>query len=118
MAKTLIMLVRVLGLAAIVLGSLLWVTGRESYLAPHIGIGFFVAAVVFVMAVIAMVKRAVVVGVIGLLLAILLPLAGLMQLPLPGRLHTLGAIQVVHIAVALSVIGAAERLYAAVHRAG
>jgi hypothetical protein len=116
LAKVFIMLVRVLGLAAIILGSLLWVTGHESYLGPHIGVGFCVAAVVFVMAVIAMIKRAVVVGVAGLLLAILLPLAGFMQLPL--RYHATGAIQVVHVCVALSVIGVAERLYSSIRRAG
>jgi hypothetical protein len=112
--KTLIMLVRVLGLAAIVVGSLLWITDHPPYLGPHIGLGFAVSAVVFVMAVLAMTKGAVVPGVLGVLLALLLPIAGFMQLPL--KYHALGALQVVHIAVALSVIGVAERLYSAIRR--
>ena len=118
MAKILIMLVRVLALAAIIVGSLLWTTGttgHHPYLGPHIGLGFCVAAVVFVMAVIAMIKRAVVLGVVGLLLAILLPLIGFMQLPLV--FHSLGAMQVAHIALGLSAIGVAERLYSAIRRA-
>jgi hypothetical protein len=110
------MLVRVLGLAAIVLGSLLWISGNSSYQAPHIGVGFCVAMVIFVMSVIALTKKAVVTGIIGVLLALLLPMVGFMQLPMV--FHTLGAIQVVHIAVALSSIGVAERLHAAIQRAG
>lgn len=109
------MLVRVLGLAAIVIGTLLWVTNHEPYLGPHIGVGFCVSSVVFVMAVIAMGKGAVVPGVVGLLLALLLPLVGFMQLPL--HYHSMGGIQAVHIAVGLSVIGVAERLYAAIRSA-
>jgi hypothetical protein len=67
------------------------------------------------MSVIAMIRGAVVLGVVGLLLAILLPLAGFMQLPLV--FHSLGAVQVAHIALALSAIGLAERLYSAIRRA-
>jgi hypothetical protein len=114
LAKALIMLVRVLGLAAIVLGALLW-TGRQQYLSPHIGGGFFVATVVFVLAVIAMTKKAVVPGILGVVLACLLPVIGFMQLPL--TFHTLGAIQVMHIVLALATIGVAERLYAAIRSA-
>jgi hypothetical protein len=116
LAKALIMLVRVLGLAAIVLGGLLWMTGHQPYLGPHIGAGFCVAAVVFVMAVIALIRKAVVAGIVGILLALLLPMVGFMQLPLV--FHTMGAIQVAHIAIALSIIGVAERLYSAIQRAG
>jgi hypothetical protein len=117
-AKTLILLVRILGLAAIVLGCLLWITGspyRLTYLGPHIGTGFCVAAVVFVMAVLGLIRGALTPGCIGLVLALLLPVAGFMQLPL--RFHSLGVIQVVHIAIALSIIGVAERLYAAIRQA-
>jgi hypothetical protein len=116
LAKTLVMLVRVLGLAAIVLGSLLWITGRQPYLGPHIGAGFCVAIAVFAMAVLALLRKAVVLGVAGILLAVLLPMAGFMQLPLV--FHVMGAIQVAHIAIALSVVGLAERLYSAIRRAG
>jgi hypothetical protein len=111
LAKALIMIVRVLGLAAIVLGALLW-SGHKEYLAPHIGGGFFVAIVVLVLAVIALTKKAVVPGILGIALACLLPVVGFMQLPL--TFHTLGVIQVVHIIFALGTIGVAERLYAAI----
>jgi hypothetical protein len=115
LAKVLIMLVRVLGLAAIVFGALLW-AGRQHYLASHIGSGFCVAMVVFVLAVIAMTKKAVVPGILGVVFAVLLPVFGFLQLPL--TFHTMRAIQVVHIFVALAIIGVAERLYAAIQRAG
>jgi hypothetical protein len=114
LAKTLIMLVRVLGVAAIVVGILLWVTNKRPYLGPHIGLGFCVAAAVFVMAVFAMIKGDVVAGVAGLLLAILLPLIGFMQLPLV--FHAMGAVQVAHIALGLAAIGLAERLYTTIRR--
>lgn len=114
MAKVLIMLVRVLGLAAIVFGALLW-TGQRQYLGPHIGTGFGIATVVFVLAVVALTKKAVVPGILGVVLAVLLPVFGFMQLPL--TFHTMRAIQVVHIFLALAIIGVAERLHAAVHRA-
>lgn len=110
------MLVRVLGLVAIVLGTLLWTTGHAPYLGPHIGVGFFVAAVVFVMSVIALTKKAVGPGIAGVVLSLLLPMVGFMQLPLVYR--SLGAVQVAHIAIALTVIGVAERVYSAIQRAG
>jgi hypothetical protein len=111
LAKALIMLVRVLGLAAIVLGALLW-SGRPQLLGPHIGGGFLVALVVLVLAVIALTKKAFVPGILGIVLACLLPVVGFMQLPL--TFHTLGAVQVVHIFLALMAIGTAERLYSAI----
>jgi hypothetical protein len=116
--KALIMLVRVLGLTAIVLGSLLWMGGHNPLLGPHIGVGFCVAAVVFVMSVIAMIKKAVGVGIAGVLLSMLLPIVGLMQTESPLIPHAMGAIQVAHIAIALTTVGLAERLYSAIQRAG
>jgi hypothetical protein len=107
------MLVRVLGLVAIVLGALLW-TGRQQYLGPHIGGGFLVSTVVFILAVLALTKKAVVPGILGVVLAVLLPVVGLKQFPL--TFHTLAAIQVVHIVLALITIGVAESLYAAVRK--
>ncbi len=86
LAKSLIMLVRVLGLLAIILGSLSWVTGQRHYLAPHIGIGFCVAVAVVVMSVIAI-------------------------------FHSMGAVQGIHIALAFTAIGVAERLYSTIRRA-
>jgi hypothetical protein len=107
------MLVRILGLAAIVVGALLW-GGREHLLASHIGLGFCVASAVFVLAIVALTKKAVVPGILGVVFAVLLPLIGFMQLPLAS--HTMRAIQVLHIFLALAIIGVAERLYAAIQR--
>jgi hypothetical protein len=115
LAKVLIMLVRILGLAAIVVGALVW-TGSKPYLGPHIGLGFTVATLVFVLAVIAMLKKAVVPGILGVVFAVLLPVVGFMQLPLVP--HTMGAIQAAHIFVALAIIGVAERLYSGISRVG
>jgi hypothetical protein len=112
LAKAFIMLVRLLGLAAIVVGGLLWMSGHEPYMGPHIGAGFCVVVLVFVMGVIALTKKAVGLGVAGILLALLLPMVGFMQLPLVPR--AMGAIQVAHLAVALCIIGVAERLYSVI----
>jgi uncharacterized membrane protein YvlD (DUF360 family) len=109
------MLVRVAGLAAIILGVLLW-SDHQQFLGPHIGSGFLVALVVFVLSVIALTKKVVVPGILGVVFAFLLPVVGFLQLPL--TFHTLGAIQVMHIVLALLTIGVAERLYSAIHRAG
>jgi len=70
---------------------------------------------VVVMSVIAMAKGDVVLGVIGLLLAVLLPLMGFMQLPVV--FHSMGAVQGIHIALAFTAIGVAERLYSTIRRA-
>jgi hypothetical protein len=109
------MLVRILGLAAIVVGALLW-AGRKPYLGPHIGLGFCVATVVFILAVVALTKKVVLPGILGVVFAVLLPVLGFLQLPL--TFHTMRAIQVVHIFIALAIIGVAERLYGAIQRAG
>ena len=106
------MLVRLLGLAAIVIGGLLWMNAYEPYLKPHIALGFCVVTLVFVMGVIALTKQAVGLGIAGILLALLLPMIGFMQLPLVAR--ATGGMQVAHIAVALCVIGVAERLYSVI----
>jgi hypothetical protein len=109
--KALIMLVRVIGLISIVLGAMLW-AGHETLEGAHIGLGMLIALLVFVLSVMALVKKAVVPGAIGVVLSLLLPVIGFMQLPL--TFHTLRMIQVVHLMVALSIIGLAERLYSAV----
>jgi hypothetical protein len=113
LTKVLIMLVRLLALAAISLGGLLW-AGHERYLAPHLICGFLLAAVVFLLAVMALIKHATIPGILGVLFAVFLPVVGLKQLPL--TFHTLGAIQVAHVVVALATIGVAESLYAAIRR--
>ena len=112
LAKAFIMLVRVLGLAAIVLGCMLWMSGHEPYLGPHIGVGFCVVVLVFVMGIMALIRKAVGLGVAAILLALGLPMVGFMQLPLLP--HAMGAIQAAHIAIALCTIGLAERLYSVI----
>jgi hypothetical protein len=114
LTKALIMLVRILGLASIVLGALVW-SEHQQYLGAHIGSGFLVATVVFILALIALTKKAVLPGILGVVLAVLLPVVGLKQLPL--TFHTLGAVQVAHIVLALLTIGVAERLYSAIRGA-
>jgi uncharacterized membrane protein YvlD (DUF360 family) len=61
-------------------------------------------------------KKAVIQGILGVVLAVLLPVIGLKQLPL--TFHTLGAIQAAHVVLALATIGVAESLYASIRRAG
>lgn len=107
------MLVRVLGLAALVLGALLW-TGRQQFLPVHLGLGIVVATVVFALAVMAMANGAKIAGILGVVLAVLLPIVGLMQLPL--TFHTLKAIQIAHVVLALAAIAVAESLHAAIRR--
>ncbi|MDR3763191.1 MAG: hypothetical protein P4M01_03765 [Acidobacteriota bacterium] len=108
--KALIMSVRVLGLVSIVLGALVWAE-HENLLAAHIGVGFLVALAVFALAVAALLKKAIVPGIVGVIISLLLPVIGFLQLP--ATFHTLRLIQVLHIMVALSIIGLAERLYSA-----
>jgi hypothetical protein len=108
--KALIMLVRVVGLISILLGALVW-ADRAQLLAAHIAAGFLVSMAVFALAVAALLRKAVVPGVLGVVLAVLLPVIGFLQLPL--TVHSLRLIQVLHIMVALSIIGVAERLYSA-----
>jgi hypothetical protein len=74
-----------------------------------------VSIAVFILAVVALTKKAVVPGILGVVFAFLLPVIGFMQLPL--TFHTLRLIQVLHIMLALSVIGLAERLYSAIRSA-
>lgn len=109
--KALIMLVRVLGLTSIVLGVLVWAE-RVQLLSAHIGVGFLVSIAVFVLAVVALTKKAVLPGILGVVFAILLPVIGFMQLPV--TFHTLRMIQILHIMLALCMIGLAERLYSAI----
>jgi hypothetical protein len=105
------MLVRVLGLASIILGALIWAEHAQ-FLATHILLGFLVSIAVFILAVVAITKKAVMPGILGLVFSFVVPLVGFLQLPL--TFHGLRLIQAVHIMVALSIIGIAERLYSAI----
>ena len=109
--KALIMLVRILGLASIVLGALVWAE-HVQLLSAHIGLGFLVSIAVFILAVVALTKKAAVAGSLGVILALLLPVIGFLQLPV--TFHSLRLIQILHVIVGLCIIGVAERLYSAI----
>lgn len=113
MAKTLIMLVRLLGLTAIVIGILLW-SGRPTLFGAHIGVGFVVTILIFIMSLAALIKKAMLPGAVGLVLALLLPAVGFMQLPL--TFHGWRMVQVVHVMLGLAAIGLGERLYSVLQR--
>ena len=113
MAKTLIMLVRLLGLTAIVIGILLW-SGRPTLFGAHIGVGFVVTILIFIMSLAALIKKAMLPGAVGLVLALLLPAVGFMQLPL--TFHGWRMVQVVHVMLSLAAIGLGERLYSVLQR--
>jgi hypothetical protein len=109
------MLVRVLSLVGIVLGALVW-TEHKEYLGSHIGSGFLLVILVFALAVMALTKKIVVPGILGVVFAVLLPLVGLKQLP--PTFHTFGALQIAHVVLALATISVAESLYVAIRKAG
>jgi hypothetical protein len=102
-------LIRVSGLAQLVLGLLLW-SGSMSLLAMHISSGFLFVLLLLIQAGIAAwagVNWRLVVG--GALLALFTPVFGMTQAGiLPGDLHWI--VQVAHLLVGLAVMGIAERL--------
>jgi hypothetical protein len=113
LAKALIMLVRLLSLAGLILGAFLW-SEHQQLLGPHIGAGFLLAIVVFAMSIFALIKKIIVPGILGVVLAFAMPVVGFMQLPL--TFHTMRTIQALHIALALAIIGVAESIYSAIHK--
>ncbi|MGE5111860.1 MAG: hypothetical protein ACM3JB_13445, partial [Acidobacteriaceae bacterium] len=84
-------------------------------LASHMAFGFLIAIMLAVLAVIALVKRAFALGLLGLCAAVLLPVIGLRQFPLAFR-H-LGTIQVSHLIVVFAALGIAESTYQAIRKA-
>ncbi len=115
-AKVLIMLVRLLAVFAIVLGILLLSGTHTEFLRLHIGVGFLIAALVIVLALIALTKGAVGPAIGGIVLAFLLPYLGLKQFPLHFGFN-LGWIQISHVAVALITLGIAELLHGKIRNA-
>lgn len=113
-AKTLINLMRALSLAAIVFGVMIWLGSFPQLLSSHIAIGFLVAIILGILAVLALLRGAYAIGVLGLIAAFLLPVIGLRQFPLAFR-H-LGAIQVSHIIIVFAALGIAESAYAAIRK--
>ncbi len=115
LAKILIMLMRALSLIAVVIGILIWTATTPQLLPSHIAIGFGITTILAVLAVLALMKRELAPGILGLIAAVLLPVIGLRQFPLAFR-H-LGPIQVSHIIIVFAALGIAESTAAAVRRA-
>jgi len=113
-AKILIMLIRALALVSIVLGVLIWTGNSPNLLGAHIGLGFTITLLIALLTVLALVKRAFPIGILGVVAAVTLPWIGLRQFPLAFR-H-LGAIQVAHILVVVAALGISESLYAAIRK--
>jgi hypothetical protein len=113
-AKTVIILVRSLALVSIVLGILIWTGQMPNLLGAHIALGFIITLLLVILAILALVKRAFPLGLLGLVAAIALPWIGFRQFPL-SFMH-LGAIQVAHILVVIAVLGIAESLFAAIRK--
>lgn len=113
-SKILIMLVRALALVSIVLGVLIWTGKSPDLLGAHIGLGFTITVLIALLTILALVKRAFPIGLLGILVAVALPWIGLRQFPL-AFMH-LGAIQVAHILVVVAALGISESLYAAIRK--
>lgn len=115
LAKILILLIRVVALAAIVFGVMVWLGTFPQLLEAHMGLGFLIALMLAILAVISLVKRFFALGVLGLIAAVLLPVIGLRQFPLAFR-H-LAPIQVSHLIVVFAALGIAESTYSAIRKA-
>ena len=116
LAKVLIMLVRLIAVVEIGLG--VWIASLSGlpYLKAHIGLGFGMALLLLLLAVISFTRHQAMVGVLGLIFAGLLPAVGLKQFPLKFG-PNLGAIQYAHVVIALCAIGVAEAMYGKIKRA-
>jgi hypothetical protein len=68
------------------------------------------------LAVISFARRQALIGVLGIIVAVLLPFIGLKQFPLKFG-SAMGAIQYTHVVIALASIGVAEAMYGKIRRA-
>ena len=109
------MLVRVIALVSIIFGVLIWTGQMPNLLGAHIGLGFLITAMLAILAIMALLKRAFPMGALGLLAAVALPWIGFRQFPL-SFMH-IGAIQVAHTLVVIAALGLAESLAAAIRKA-
>lgn len=109
------MLVRLIAVVELVLGVSIASAKGLPYLKMHIGMGFAMALLVAVLAMIAAVRRAFVMAAIGIVFAVLLPVIGLQQFPLKFG-PALGAVQYAHVLIALGAIGVAEALHGAIRK--
>ena len=116
-AKVLIMIVRGVALVAIVLGVLLAAGKAQSATGAHIGLGFIVALVVLMLAILAMIGKKFVPGILGVIFAVQLPVTGLRQLTTMSTHGGIDAAQVAHIVVVVVTLGVAEMMHAAIKKA-
>ena len=114
-AKVLIMLVRLVWLIELGLG--IWIASIKGlpYLKLHIYLGFGMATLLLLLAMIAATRKLVVPVALGCGFAILLPSVALKQFPLRFGSH-LGPIQYAHVVVALAAIGVAEYIHSAIRK--
>lgn len=108
-AKVLIMLVRLIAVLSIVFGVMIWAGTGMQFVGAHIGLGFIITLLVGILAVLALVRRLVPLGILGLVVVTLLPYIGLKQFPLAMRPH-IGAMQIAHIVIVLATLGIAEAM--------
>ncbi len=108
---------RIAGLAALVLGLLLWDGKLIGALNLHMTLGAIVAATVAILAVYAITARArIPLGMVGLLWAVLTVYLGMAQNRLmPGSNHWI--VSVSHLVLGIGAIGLAEALAGAITRA-
>lgn len=116
LAKVLIMLVRLIWIIELGLGISIASAKGLAYVKLHIGLGFTMALVLFVLAMIGLVKRQVVAAILGIIFAVLLPYIGLQQFPIKFG-PALGPIQYAHVVIALLAIGVAEMMHAKIRKA-
>ena len=117
LAKVLIMLVRLIWLVELGLG--IWIASIKGlpYLKLHVALGFGVALLLLLLAMIAAVHKLVVPVVLGCAFAVLLPYVALQQYhPALRFAPHLGPIQYAHVAVALAAIGVAEFTHSAIRK--
>jgi len=114
-AKVLIMLVRLIWLIELGLG--IWIASIKGlpYLKLHMVLGFIMALLLLLLAMIAAVRRLVLPVVLGCGFAFLLPFVAVKQFPLRFASH-LGPMQYAHVAIALATIGVAEFMHAAIRK--
>jgi hypothetical protein len=112
-AKVLQHAVRILFVALLILGILFWTGHGQTLVSVHVLLGMAFVFCLWVLAIVALMKRvAVLMAIVGLLWGILIGGLGMDQVNLvPGNLHWL--IQTAHLAAGIVGIGFSERLAAA-----
>lgn len=109
------MVVRLVAVISIVMGILIWQGSGLQLLGAHIGLGFLVTLCLLVLGIIALMRRQTALGIVGIVLALLLPYAGFKQFPL--AFGTFGLAQIAHVIVVLAALGVAESLNGRIQRA-